>query len=221
MQTLRPEYFFDLSQFPHRELFRSCTFVWQALDKLVEYLKKTPLGTISSAEQQLAYLVNPELISVGEGTVIEPGAYIKGPCIIGKNCIIRHGAYIRGDVIIGDNTVVGHTTEIKHSVLLNGAHAAHFDYIGDSIIGNKVNLGAGVKCANLRFNNEPIVIKYKQEVISTGMRKLGAIIGDNTQIGCNAVLNPGTLLGQDVHCFPLINFGGFAPSKSILKSRSY
>ncbi len=213
MQKFAPNQFFDLSQFAHASLFEGCDYVWQALDRIKEYLRVYPLGKIESEEQKFAYLVNPAQISIGKGTVIEPGAYIKGPCIIGANCHIRHGAYIRGDSIIGDNCVIGHTTELKGSILLNKSNAAHFAYLGDTIIGSFVNLGAGVKCANLRLDSKEIVV----EGIQTGRRKFGAIIGDHAEIGCNSVLNPGTLIGKEVKAYPAINFGGVIEEKSTVK----
>lgn len=209
--------FFDISKFAHKELFDDCTYVWQALERIQTYFSRKMLGKIESTKQEFAYLVNPELISIGEGTVIEPGAYIKGPCIIGSHCHIRQGAYIRGDVIIGDHVVVGHATELKHSILLDHAHAVHFAYVGDSIIGNHVNLGAGTKCANLRLDGLQIIVHDGEESLSTGMRKLGAIIGDHSQIGCNAVLNPGSLLQKNTQVYPTVNVGGLIKEKCIVK----
>lgn len=163
------------------------------------------------------FLVDPHLISIGEGTVLEPGCYIKGPCIIGKNCTVRHGAYIRGDVITGDSCVIGHETEMKNTLMMNYAHAAHFAYLGDSILGNNVNLGAGVKCANLKLDGSDITISYHGNKIPLRLRKLGAICGDSVQLGCNAVTNPGTLIGKGSKCYPCANFGGFIPPYSIVK----
>ncbi len=212
--------FFDLTSFEHRAVFDGCSYVWEALERLEAYLLRQTLGDIRSAHQELAYLVNPELISIGEGTVIEPGAYIQGPCIIGRHCQIRHGAYIRGNVLIGDRCVVGHTTELKHSILLNHARAAHFAFVGDSVLGQDVNLGAGVKCANLRLDGTPVFIRYHQQSISTGLRKCGAIIGDGCQIGCNVVMNPGTLFGKNVKCYPCLNIGGVVEEGRLVKPHS-
>jgi NDP-sugar pyrophosphorylase family protein len=209
--------FFDLSTFEHKEVFVGCTYPWQALMNIEKYLLGLPLGRIDSALQECAYLVNPELISIGEGTIIEPGAYIKGPCVIGKNCQIRHGAYIRGNVIVGDRCIVGHTTELKHSILLNHARAAHFAFIGDSILGNDVNIGAGVKCANLRLDGENIIIRYKDSSLSTSLRKFGSIIGDGCQIGCNVVLNPGTLFGKLSKCYPGLTVGGVIEARKLVR----
>lgn len=217
MQNLGTNHFFDLSQFAHAALFDGCEYVWQALDKIKEYLRTYPLGKIEAEEQRGAYLVNPSQISIGEGTIIEPGAYIKGPCIIGKNCHIRHGAYIRGDCIIGDSCVIGHTTEIKHSIILNHSNAAHFAYLGDTILGSHVNLGAGVKCANLRLDGKQIMIRIEDQKIATNRRKFGAIVGDHSEIGCNSVLNPGTLLGKNVQAYPSLNFGGYIEENCVVQ----
>lgn len=219
MSNLLPSAFFDLSDYQHAALFSDCVFVWEALSKIKEYLQKYHARKIEIEIPQGVYLVNPELISIGKGSVLEPGAYIKGPCILGENSTVRHGAYIRGDLIAGKGCVIGHDTEVKHAIFLNGAHAAHFAYVGDSILGNKVNLGAGTKCANLKFDKSEIDIITEGHCYKTGLRKFGAIIGDGTQIGCNAVSNPGTLLGKEVYCYPCTNFGGVIDSKHIVKSK--
>lgn len=220
MNELTPSYFFDLSNFSHASLFDEKRYVWEALSKIKKYLSSFSLGKIEIKIPQGTYLIDPHLISIGKGSVVEPGAYIKGPCIIGENCTVRHGAYIRGDVITGNGCVIGHDTEIKGAILLNEAHAAHFAYVGDSILGNKVNLGAGVKCANLKLTEGSVSLRYKDKKIDTGLRKFGAIIGDRSKVGCNTVTNPGTLLGKDVKCYACINFGEFIPSNSIVKCNS-
>lgn len=209
--------FFSLEGYLHSSLFDGCQYPWEALGKLHDYLKAQKLGNIESKIPSSTYLINPSLISIGEGTVVESGAYIQGPCIIGKNCIIRHGAYIREDVVIGDECVIGHDTEVKHSIFLDHSSAAHFNYVGDSIIGNNVNLGAGVKCANLRLDHEPIYILIGGEKVNTRLHKLGAIIGDGAQVGCNCVLNPGTLLGKNSFCFPCLNVHGIIPEGGKVK----
>lgn len=214
-------YFFDLTNFPFKELFNHCPFPWSALQKIESFLLEYRLGMIEGTVSPQAYIVDPHLISIGKGSVVEPGAYIKGPCLIGKNCTIRHGAYIRGNFIAGDGCVIGHDTEVKNSIFLQGALAGHFAYVGDSIIGNKANLGAGTKCANLKLDHETISIQFPgQQTIDTGMRKFGALIGDNCQLGCNSVTNPGTLMGQGVKCYPCINVGGFIPTNSTVKPAS-
>ena len=148
-----------------------------------------------------AYLFN-NTIMIGSGTVVEPGALIKGPVVIGSNAEIRQGAYVRGDCLVGNGCVVGHTTEIKGSVMLDGAKAGHFAYIGDSILGNDVNLGAGTKLANLKIVPGSVSIWTDREQYDTGRRKLGAILGDRTETGCNSVTSPGTLIGPHSLVYP-------------------
>jgi NDP-sugar pyrophosphorylase family protein len=217
MMPLPSSYFFDFSQFSHATLFENDPFPWLVLPQLTAYLKTQPLGIQEGKISPFAYLVDSNEISIGEGSIIEPGAYIQGPCIIGKHCVVRHGAYIRGNVLTGDYCVIGHDSEVKQAIFLNGAHAAHFAYVGDSIVGNRVNLGAGVKCANFKLDQTSINLHIMNQRVATQMRKLGAIIGDKTQIGCNTVTNPGTLIGQEVRCYPCLNIEGFIPSRSFIK----
>jgi acetyltransferase-like isoleucine patch superfamily enzyme len=156
-------------------------------------------------------------IYIGEGTVVEPGALIKGPSIIGNHTEVRQGAYLRGNCLVGDRCVVGHTTEVKHSIMLDDAKAGHFAYIGDSILGNHVNLGAGTKLANLKIVDFDMKIRVEGKVYETGLRKLGAILGDHTETGCNSVTSPGTLLGKGSLVYPCVNIpGGFYPERSIV-----
>lgn len=193
MNSLHPNAFFQLDSFLHATLFNNCSYPWEALAKIIDYLSSQHPGLDGVEIQKGAYLINPEQIFIGSGSVVEPGAYIKGPCYIGKNCSVRHGAYIRGGVITGDDCVIGHATEIKNSILLNGAKAAHFAYVGDSILGSGVNLGAGTRLANLRLDGREIFLRLERERLNTKRRKLGAILGDGCQTGCNAVCNPGTV----------------------------
>ncbi len=205
--------YFDTTGFPFADLFTDVTNVWDLIKKISPYLKDQKLGKIEGEISPQAYLIHPELISIGKGTIVEPGAYIKGPCLIGENCSIRHGAYVRGDVIAGHNVVIGHDTEVKNALFFNGSHAAHFAYVGDSVLGNRVNLGAGTKLANLRLNNQPISILG----FNTGLRKFGAILGDDVQVGCNAVLNPGTIIGRSSDILPSLNVGGVIDSNVRVK----
>lgn len=214
---LPSSYFFDLSQFPHPLLFKNDPFPWVVLPQLASYIQTQPLGRLEGTISPHAYLINPEQISIGEGSVIEAGAYIQGPCIIGRHCVIRHGAYLRGNVLTGDHCIIGHSSEVKSAIFFNHAYAPHFAYVGDSILGNEVNLGAGVKCANFKLDHSNINLHIMSQSIPTEMRKLGAIIGDKTQIGCNTVTNPGTLIGQEVRCYPCLNIKGFIPSHSHIK----
>ena len=158
-----------------------------------------------------------ERIRIGGGTVVEPGALIKGPTIVGCFTEVRQGAYVRGKCIVGDRCVVGHTTEIKSSVMLNGAKAGHFAYIGDSILGNETNLGAGTKLANLKIKPGNIWLRVGDDTIDTGLRKFGAVVGDGVEIGCNTVTNPGTVLGRGcmVHAVSSVPAGYHEPGSVV------
>jgi UDP-N-acetylglucosamine diphosphorylase / glucose-1-phosphate thymidylyltransferase / UDP-N-acetylgalactosamine diphosphorylase / glucosamine-1-phosphate N-acetyltransferase / galactosamine-1-phosphate N-acetyltransferase len=156
-------------------------------------------------------------IYLGAGSVVEPGALIQGPTIIGSHTEVRQGAYVRGNCIIGNSCVVGHTTEIKASIMLNDAKAGHFAYIGDSILGHETNLGAGTKLANLKIKPGTVRVRAAADFIDTGLRKFGAVLGDHVEIGCNAVTNPGTLLGKGCLVFPVTSVpSGYHEPQSIL-----
>lgn len=200
---LSPQTYFDLERFSHQKLWLEGDPVWAALTRLQHYLDSWKEYRIESAIPEGVHLVNCERIAIGKGVIVEPGAYIAGPCVIGSGSAIRHGAYIRGGVILGEGCSVGHAAEIKHSILFEGAAATHFTYVGDSILGHGVNLGAGVKCANLRLDKSNVAIKIDGQKVPTGLRKLGAIVGDGCQVGCNSVLNPGTLLERGCIVQPL------------------
>ncbi len=167
-----------------------------------------------------AYLFDDEII-IGARTVIEPGALIKGPTVLGEDTEVRQGAYIRGNCLIGSGCVVGHTTEIKSSIMLDGSQAGHFAYIGDSILGLNVNLGAGTKLANLKMIPGTVMIAVNRKRHNTGRRKLGAILGDRTETGCNSVTSPGTLIGPGSIVYSGISVPGgyYAESSYIRPSR--
>ncbi len=156
-------------------------------------------------------ILEPLEIFLDQGTVLEPSAIIKGPALIGRGCEIRQGAYLRGNVVIGDQCVIGHNTEIKNSILMNHVEAGHFNYIGDSIIGSYVNLGAGSRLANLEFRSPEdkrdlkfprIILEVEGEEVDTGRSKLGAVLGDYVEVGCNAVLSPAVLIGKESLVYP-------------------
>ena len=209
MNPFAPENYFNLNECCFREIFDPSLPVWEALKQISIWIRGQKLGKIEGAVSPQAFVIDPENMVIGKGSVIEAGAYLKGPLWIGENVTIRHGAYLRGDVIVGARSVVGHDTEVKESIFMNGAHAAHFAYVGNSILGNQVNLGAGTKLANLRLDGAEISIEEHK----TGMRKLGAILGDFVQIGCNAVLNPGTVMGKGSTAYPLTNVSGVIPAQ--------
>lgn len=180
-------------------------------DWLQELLTRLGVSSSPVIEGQChpqAYVQGP--VYIAPGAVVEPTAYIKGPAYIGANSEVRHGAYIRGTVYVGQNCVVGHTTEVKGSCFFDGAKAGHFAYVGDSLLGRDVNLGAGTKLANLRLDGKTIKYQDPQtgKLIDSGLRKFGAILGDRAQTGCNAVLSPGTVLLPKTGVYPCVHFKG-------------
>lgn len=212
-----------LFDFPGGELgklFESVEFPWEVLNNLDAFFESffnTHEGNTQNARiSPQAALISPSMIWVGKDVIVEPGAYIEGPCVLGDQTVVRHGAYVRGKVITGKGCVIGHATEIKGSILLDGAKASHFAYIGDSILGNRVNLGAGTRLANLRLDKGKISLRVDKEKILTGRKKLGAILGDGAQTGCNCVTNPGTVFARETLAYPLTNPKGFYPKGSII-----
>jgi UDP-N-acetylglucosamine diphosphorylase / glucose-1-phosphate thymidylyltransferase / UDP-N-acetylgalactosamine diphosphorylase / glucosamine-1-phosphate N-acetyltransferase / galactosamine-1-phosphate N-acetyltransferase len=208
--------YLDLKQFPFPELFDGSENVWDVLKKLPAFVKKhvkpSQRGKIIGAP----YIADD--VFIGKGTVIEHGAVIKGPAMIGENCEIRASAYIRGNVIVGDDCVLGNACEFKNAVLFNGVQVPHFSYLGDSILGYKAHLGAGVILSNVKSIKGNVTIKYGRG-IDTGLRKFGAVIGDGCDIGCNCVLNPGSIIGRNSVLYPNILWRGVCPADSIVKLR--
>ncbi len=222
MSTLNHELFFNQVPDKIKHLFNTSQPVWTLLN---EGLKK--FFNSQSNENILLGDVSPQAhlkgdkIYISKNAKVEPGAFIKGPCYIDEGAQIRHGAYLRGNVFVGKNCVVGHCTEVKHSVFLDGAKAGHFNYIGDSILGNNINLGAGTKIANLKMISGSIKIKIGLISMDTKLKKFGAILGDNTQTGCNSVLNPGFILAPKSFVFPNVSAYGVHLKRVKLKKNNY
>jgi NDP-sugar pyrophosphorylase family protein len=209
---------FDLSQTQYAPIFDGCRFAWEALPKIGAFLKAHLRPGLRNRCEGKAFIGDD--VSIGEGTVLEDGVMIKGPAIIGRNCQIRHNAYIRDNVIIGDDCVVGNSTEIKNSLLFNHACAPHFNYVGDSILGHKAHLGAGVKISNFTLFGKTIPIEIDGKRVDTGLRKFGALLGDGCEIGCNSVLNPGSIIGRNSIIYSNVAWRGVLPAGQIVKNKA-
>ena len=196
-----------------KPLFSSCKFPWQIVAQINGYLQKMLNEGIDG------FSVYAQEIIVGRNVNISPSAHIIPPAIIGDECDIRVGAYIRGNVILGKGVVVGNSSELKNCILLDGAQAPHYNYVGDSILGNRAHLGAGAICSNLKSDGNDVSIRAEGEY-RTGMRKLGAILGDGVEVGCGSVLNPGTVVGKHTRVYPLTSLRGVVPSDCIVKSNT-
>ncbi|MGD1088792.1 MAG: DapH/DapD/GlmU-related protein [Verrucomicrobiota bacterium] len=214
----KPADLFDLTQTEHAAIFNGCKFAWDALKKIESYISANLKPELRNKCDGRAFI--GEKVFIGEGTVIEDGAMIKGPVIIGQNCRIRHNAYLRENVIIGDGCVVGNSSELKNSLLFNGAQAPHFNYIGDSILGHKAHLGAGVKISNFKLFPGNITVELDGAPFDTGLRKFGALLGDGAEAGCNAVLNPGSILGRGAVIYPNVFWRGILPANMIAKNKA-
>lgn len=209
--------YLDLEHTAHPKLFEKEKYAWEALKQISSYLQfRLKPGVLGE-------LVGKPYISdsvfIGRGTIVEQGAMLKGPAWIGENCHIRSGCYVRENVIVGHGVVMGNSCEFKNCIIFDEAQVPHFSYVGDSILGYKTHLGAGVILSNVKLDHAEISVLATDGLIATGLRKFGAIIGDRTEIGCNAVLNPGSVIGRDCIIYPGTNFRGVLASNSILKVR--
>ena len=214
----KPSDLFDLSQTEHAAIFDGCEYAWDALKKIKEHIAKNLRPALHNRCLGRAWI--GDHVFIGAGTVVEDGVMIKGPAIIGRNCQIRHNAYLREDVIIGDGCVVGNSCEFKNALLFNHAQVPHFSYVGDSILGYKAHLGAGVKISNLKLTPGNISVEWEKKQIDTGLRKFGAMIGDHAEVGCNAVLNPGSIVGRGAVIYPCVNWRGILPANMIAKNKA-
>lgn len=214
----KPADLFDLSQTEHAALFDGCNYAWEALKKIKAYIEANVKPALLNRCEGVAFI--GERVFVGEGTVIEDGVMIKGPAIIGRNCQIRHNAYLREHVIVGDDCIVGNSTELKNALLFNHAVAPHFNYVGDSILGHQVHLGAGVILSNVKSFPGNITVELDGQPFDTGLRKFGALLGDGAEIGCNAVLNPGSIIGRCAMVYPGVNWRGILPANMIAKNKA-
>lgn len=208
---------FELAGLDLAALFLAGERVWQALARMEQYLDSHLRPELLGEVRPGATVTGP--VYLGVGSVVDTGALVHGPAIFGRGCQIRQGALVRGNVVAGDEVVIGHCSEVKGSILLPGAHAPHFNYVGDSILGRHVNLGAGAICSNLKLSAGNVVVRIGDRKYDTGLRKLGAIVGDGCQTGCNAVLSPGTVLGKDTLVYPGALLHGVFPARSIIKLR--
>jgi NDP-sugar pyrophosphorylase family protein len=211
MNNFSNNYFFDIDKFAYKEIF--ATTPWETVANILPFIKKT----FASLKLSPNYKNRPD-VHIGEGTIIHPSVEIQGPAIIGDNCKISHAAFLREGCIIGDNVHIGHAVEVKHSLILNNSIIAHLNYIGDSIIGNNVNISGGAILANFRLDKKNIAIKTEDnKKIDTGLNKFSAAIGDDSVIGVNSVINPGTLLGRGVVVFPLKSVSGVHKNNATIK----
>lgn len=213
-----PAEYLNLEQTPHAKLFENQKQVWDALKQIASYLQFRLKPAVLGELLGKPFISNQ--VYIGSGTIVEQGAVLKGPAWIGENCHVRSGCYVRENVIVGDGVVMGNSCEFKNSIIFNEAQVPHFNYVGDSILGHKAHLGAGVILSNVKLDHSEIMVTSEGERISTGLTKFGAIVGDRTEIGCNAVINPGAVIGRDCIIYPMTNLRGVLPSGTIARVAS-
>lgn len=195
------------------DFFSAHEYPWQMLPEIKELAKKLVSEGIDGFTE-----IKPGVL-VGKGVKIHESAVIEPPAVIGHGCEVRVGAYIRGNVITGENCVIGNSSELKNCILLSRVQVPHYNYVGDSVLGNRAHMGAGAICSNLKSDKGNIVVK-SDEIYETGLRKFGAILGDGADIGCGSVLNPGTVIGRESSVYPLTSVRGVIPCVCIVKSSS-
>lgn len=207
---------FDLQHTLAASMLEQKEYPWEALSEIGKLILE--LGPkLPSAE----YEEVSEHVWIAKDAVIYPNNYIGGPCIIGHETEVRPGAFIRGNALVGDHCVVGNSTELKNVILFDNVQVPHYNYVGDSILGYKSHMGAGSITSNVKSDKKPVVIRCGDDRIETGMKKIGAMLGDRAEIGCNSVLNPGTIIGRDSNVYPTSCVRGFLPEGCIWKNNGH
>jgi UDP-N-acetylglucosamine diphosphorylase / glucose-1-phosphate thymidylyltransferase / UDP-N-acetylgalactosamine diphosphorylase / glucosamine-1-phosphate N-acetyltransferase / galactosamine-1-phosphate N-acetyltransferase len=216
-EKFAPAEFIALEHTTHAKLFENQRFIWDALKQIASYLQFRLKPAVLGQLMGKPFISNT--VFIGTGTIVEQGAVIKGPAWIGERCHIRSGCYVRENVIVGDGVVMGNSCEFKNCIVCDEAQVPHFNYVGDSILGFRAHLGAGVILSNVKLDHREISVAIDDGIVPTGLTKFGAIVGDRTEIGCNAVVNPGTVIGRDCIIYPSVNVRGVIPRAHIVKMR--
>ncbi len=215
METCKISSLYNLSETIASELFQGLTYPWEALPNISAFICE--LGERLDKEK---FEQRGEQVWIAKSAKVAPTANINGPVIIDEEAEIRHCAFIRGNAIVGKGAVVGNSTELKNVVLFNKVQVPHYNYVGDSILGYKSHMGAGSITSNVKSDKTLVVVKDKGTEIATGLKKFGAMLGDGVEVGCNSVLNPGTVVGKGSNIYPLSMVRGVVPSNSIYKKKN-
>lgn len=212
LEMFRTDKYLDVNKTLAQFLFEGIDYPWEVLPRIEAFIMQ--LGPMLPAED---FDKIGDNVWIAKSAKVADTASITGPCIVDENAQIRHCAFIRGNAIIGKGAVVGNSCEIKNSLLFDGVEVPHYNYVGDSVLGYKAHLGAGAITSNIKNDKKNVVIKFPLGEIETGLRKLGAVVGDNVQVGCNTVLNPGTVIGRNTRIYPLNSVRGWLDENSIYK----
>jgi NDP-sugar pyrophosphorylase family protein len=214
--TFDPTEYLDLNHTEHRMLFENATHAWDALKQITSYLQFRLKPAINGRMIGKPFVSGA--VFIGKGTVVEQGAMIKGPAWIGEGCEIRNGCYIRENVIVGSGCVLGNSCEFKNTIVFDEVHVPHLSYVGDSILGYRSHIGAGVIVSNLKLDRGEITVPVEGAPVPTGLRKFGAIIGDHAEVGCHVMINPGSIIGRNTVIYPGTVWRGVAPANAIVKT---
>lgn len=214
MKELTVKEMYTLEETIAKDIFDGVTYPWEVLPKIGGFILK--LGESLSSEE---YDKVGDNVWIAKSAKVFESAYINGPAIIGKNAEVRHCAFIRGNAIVGEGAVVGNSTELKNVILFNKVQVPHYNYVGDSVLGYKSHMGAGSITSNVKSDKKLVVIKTPEENLETGLKKFGAMLGDEVEVGCGTVLNPGSVVGSHTNIYPLSSVRGYVPGGSIYKCR--
>ena len=214
MKGLTVKELYTLDETIAKDIFDGVTYPWEVLPKIGSFIVE--LGKTLSEDE---YEKRGENIWIAKSASVAPTAYINGPAIIGKNAEVRHCAFIRGNAIVGEGAVVGNSTELKNVILFNKVQVPHYNYVGDSVLGFKSHMGAGSITSNVKSDKKLVVVKTPEGMLETGMKKFGAMLGDEVEVGCGSVLNPGTVVGSHSNIYPLSSVRGYIPGGSIYKKQ--
>lgn len=212
MEQLQIQNLYDLTQTIAAPLFEGATYPWELLPKISAFIIE--LGNRLPEDK---YEKRGENVWIAKSATVFPTAYINGPCIIDEEAEVRHCAFIRGNAIVGKGAVVGNSTELKNVILFNKVQVPHYNYVGDSVLGFKSHMGAGSITSNVKSDKTLVVVKNGEEKIETGLKKMGAMLGDHVEVGCNSVLNPGTVIGRNSNVYPTSCVRGVIPAGHIFK----
>lgn len=215
MEECKIKNLYNLDETIAKDIFDGVTYPWEVLPKIEEFIIN--LGKTLDKDE---YEEKGENIWIAKSAKVAPTAYIAGPAIIGKNAEIRHCAFIRGKAIVGEGAVVGNSTELKNVILFNKVQVPHYNYVGDSILGYKSHMGAGSITSNVKSDKKLVIVKNGKEQIETGLKKFGAMLGDEVEVGCGSVLNPGTIVGKHTNIYPLSSVRGVVTEHSIYKNKN-
>ena len=212
MKELTVKELYDLNETIAKDIFDGVTYPWEVLPKIGDFILE--LGNTLPKEE---YDQVGENVWIAKSANVFPSAYIHGPAIIGKNAEVRHCAFIRGNAIVGEGAVVGNSTELKNVILFNKVQVPHYNYVGASVLGYKAHMGAGSITSNVKSDKKLVVVKTPEGGIETGRKKFGAMLGDEVEVGCGTVLNPGSVVGRHTNIYPLSSVRGYVPAGSIYK----